>query len=49
MSAFSREGGLSVTIAGYGAPLFWLTQILRIVGCAAGDVLHGNWRRLAPV
>ena len=38
------QGGLAPAIAGYGATLFWLTQILRIVGTTAGASLHGRPR-----
>jgi len=36
------QGGLAPAITGYGAMLFWVTQILRIVGTTAGAVLHGG-------
>jgi hypothetical protein len=36
------QGGLAPAIAGYGATLFWVTQLLRIVGTTAGAVLHGQ-------
>jgi len=32
-------GGLAPAITGYGATLFWGTQLLRIVGTTAGAVL----------
>jgi hypothetical protein len=32
----SQPGGIPAVIAGYGAPLFLLSQALRIAGCALG-------------
>ena len=31
-----QPGGVAAVIAGYGPPLFWLSQALRVGGCAAG-------------
>lgn len=39
-----QEGGVPAVIAGYGASLFWITQILRVSGCLAGAVVHGASR-----
>jgi len=39
-----QKGGVAAVIAGYGAALFWVTQVLRIAGCIAGAVAHGPAR-----
>ena len=39
-----QEGGVPAVVAGYGATLFWVTQVLRITGCIAGAVAHGPSR-----
>jgi hypothetical protein len=38
---FMQPDGLSSAIAVYGAPLFWLSQAMRIAGCMTGAV-HGR-------
>ena len=39
MTAFA-QGGLETAVAGYGPILFWVTQIVRIIGCTAGAAVH---------
>ena len=38
-----QPGGVPAVIAGYGPPLFWASQALRIAGCALG-ALHRRRR-----
>jgi hypothetical protein len=33
-----QPGGITSVIAGYGAPLFWGSQVLRIAGCVFGGL-----------
>jgi hypothetical protein len=33
-----QPGGLFGVIAGYGPPLFWASQVLRIAGCVLGGL-----------
>lgn len=33
---FAQPGGYASVVAIYGAPLFWLCNVLRIAGCVAG-------------
>ena len=41
-----QPGGVPAAIAGYGPPLFWVSQALRIAGCVLG-ALHGRRRSAA--
>ena len=37
-----QPGGIPAVIAGYGPPLFWASQALRIAGCALGASYGGG-------
>ena len=48
--ASAGSGGISATIALYGAPLFWFVNALRIAGCVAGAAQRQRQvRRAAPL
>lgn len=33
----AQPGGIEAAVAGYGVPLFWFSQALRVAGCIAGS------------
>jgi hypothetical protein len=42
----AQPGGIAAAVTVYGAPLFYISQAMRIAGCVAG-ALHQQRRRLA--
>lgn len=42
----AQPGGLGAALAVYGAPLFWFSQALRVIGCLAGAAARQHRQQL---